>query len=146
MILVTVALAIGFLYSLYQAWQFRPKFHLEKETAKKISTLRGTMMKERWQSIVKRFSLGTPESVRVAIIEADALVDAALKDMDVPGEHLADRLSNLEADDIKSMQRIWRVHRLRNDLVHTPGFALSPDEANAALGDYEAFLKEVEVL
>ena len=146
MILVTLALVFGFFYALYQAWRFHPEFHLEKEKAKKISTLRGVLMKERWQSVVKRFSLGTSESMRIAIIEADALVDAALKDMDVPGEHLADRLSNLETEDIKSMNGIWQAHRMRNDLVHTPGFALSPGDAKAMLDHYEAFLKEIEVL
>ena len=146
MILVTLALALGFFYALYQSWRFRPTFHLEKEKAKKISTLRGAFMKERWRAVVKRFSLGTPESMRIAIIEADALVDAALKDMDVPGEHLADRLLNLETEDIKSMSLIWQAHRMRNDLVHTPGFALSPEDAKTTIDHYEAFLKEMEVL
>jgi hypothetical protein len=66
--------------------------------------------------------------------------------MQIPGEHLADRLSNLDQDDIKSMNRVWRAHRLRNDLVHTPGFAVSPSDAQQAMDDYEAFLKEMEVI
>lgn len=148
-ILVTAALAGGFFYALYQSWRFHPRFHLEKEHAKKIFTLRDAVMKERWQSIVKKFSLGTAASIRVAVIEADALADSALKGMDIPGEHLADRLSNLEGEEdfvIKSMQRVWRAHRMRNDLVHTPGFALSPEDAKIALEGYEAFLKELGVI
>ncbi len=146
MILFTLALAFGFGYALYQSWSFHPKFQLERDRAKKITTLRETVMKERWQSILKRFALGTPEAMRMAVIEADALTDAALKDMDVPGEHLADRLSNLETEEMKSINGIWQAHRMRNDLVHTPGFALSPEDAKTILGYYEAFLKEVEML
>lgn len=147
MILITFALAWGFAYSFYQAWKhFHPRFQLEKEKAKKIPTLRDALTHERWQSMLKKFALGTPESMRIAIIEADALVDTTLKGMDIEGDHLADRLSNLETEDIKSMNRVWRAHRLRNDLVHTPGFILSPDDAKTALSDYEAFLKEIKVL
>lgn len=146
LILFTVAIACGFLYALYQAWRFHPRFQLQKQKARKITTLRSAVTHERWRLITKRFSLGTPESMRIAVIEADALVDAALKDMDLPGEHLADRLSNLEADEIKSLEGVWRAHRFRNDLVHTPGFALSPGDAKATLDNYEAFLKEIAAL
>lgn len=37
-------------------------------------------------------------------------------------------------------------HRMRNDLVHTPGFVLSLEDAKMALEGYEAFLKELEVI
>ena len=86
MILITFALAWGFAYSFYQAWKhFHPLFQLEKEKAKKIPTLRDALTHERWQSMLKKFALGTPESMRIAIIEADALVDTTLKGMDIGG-------------------------------------------------------------
>ena len=145
-ITVYVLLAVGFLYALVKAWHFRLNFRGQAQTGKRVPTLRDALMKEMWQSIVKKFSLGTPESARLAVIEADALVDTALKNMGIQGEHLADRLSNLESEDITTMNRLWRAHRMRNDLVHTPGFALGPSEAKLALEDFEAFLQEIEVL
>jgi hypothetical protein len=145
-ILISVALAYGFGYALYQSWHFHPKFKLEQEKAQKIFTLRDAMMKERWEVIQKKFSLGTPEAVRIAVIEADALVDTALKSMGIEGEHLADRLSNLDSEEITTINRVWRAHRMRNDLVHTSGFVLAPEDAKLAMDDYEAFLKEIEML
>ena len=145
-ILITLALAGGFGYALYQAWHFHPQFQVEDDKAKRIPTLRDAVMKERWHAIMTKFSLGTPDAIRVAIIEADALADTALKGMGIVGEHLADRLSNLDPRDVTTINRVWRAHRMRNDLVHTPGFALSPSDAELAMGDYEAFLKEIEVL
>ena len=146
MILISLGFAGGIAYALLQAWHFHPKFELEREKAKKILTLRDALMKERWEAITKKFSLGTAESMRLAVIEADALVDTALKNMDIPGDHLADRLSNLDTEDLTTVNRLWRAHRLRNDLVHTPGFSLSSSDAELALNDYEAFLREIEVL
>jgi len=146
MILISLALAAGIAYSLSRAWHFHPRFELERDKAKKTITLRDALMKERWEAIAKKFSLGTAESMRLSVIEADALVDTALKNMDIPGDHLADRLSNLDTEDLTTVNRLWRAHRLRNDLVHTPGFSLSASDAELALNDYEAFLKEIEVL
>lgn len=145
-ILITIALAGGFVYAFYKAWRFHPRFRLEQQSAKKIFTLRDAVVRERWRLVMKKFLLGTAESIRLAIIEADALADAALKGKGIPGEHLADRLSNLDAEEIKSMNRIWRAHRIRNDLVHTPGFIVVPADAKMAIEDYEEFLKEIEVL
>jgi hypothetical protein len=150
-IIIDILLAVGFVYALVKAWHYHPNYkgdyHGAKgEHGKRVPTIRDIVLRERWQSIEKKFALDTPESTRLAIIEADALVDTALKGMQIPGEHLADRLSNLDQNDIKSMNRVWRAHRLRNDLVHTPGFAVPPADAQRTMDDYEAFLKEMEVI
>lgn len=145
-ILITLALAGGLFYALYQSLRFHPEFKGESERARRILTLRDAVMKERWRAIAAKFSLGTTDAIRVAIIEADALVDTTLKGMGIVGEHLADRLSNLDPEDITTINRVWRAHRMRNDLVHTPGFVLSESDAKLAMSDYEAFLKEIEAL
>lgn len=146
-IIIDLAMVVGFVYALVRGWSMRPKFYMkEVPEGKRATTLRDVVMKERWQSIITKFSVGTPESMRLAIIDADAFVDTALKGMNIEGEHLADRLSNLETEDIKSMNGLWRAHRMRNDLVHTPGFAISLSDVKLVMGYYEAFLKEIEVL
>ncbi len=150
-IIVDILLLVGFIYALLRAWHYHPNFKggghgTGGEHGKRVPTIRDIVLRERWHAIESKFALGSAESSRLAIIEADALVDTALKGMQIPGEHLADRLSNLDQSDIKSMNRIWRAHRLRNDLVHTPGFAVSPPDAQRTMDDYEAFLKEMEVI
>ena len=101
---------------------------------------------ERWQDITKKFNVGSPDSIRVAIIEADGLADSALKQMGLRGEHMADRLENISDQELKSLDRLWRAHKLRNDLVHSPGFEVSSGEAERAMGDYQAFLSEIGIL
>ncbi len=149
-ILADVALVGGLVYAWKKAWHYHPTYAPHGEGAHVRAAHRQTMhdivMKERWHAIMAKFSTGTPEAERVAIIEADALVDSALKGMRMEGEHLADRLANLESDEIKSMPRIWRAHRMRNDLVHTPGYTVTPQEAERTIRDYEAFLREIEVI
>jgi len=73
-------------------------------------------------------------------------VDAVLKDYGFPGEHLADRLMSFTPEDMKSLNRLWDAHRVRNDIVHRPGAGISVGEGKKAIESYEAFLKELEVL
>ncbi len=135
-----------FLYSLKQVWAFRPKFRAERKAKKKTVTLRTALVLEGWRKVREKASVGSPESLRLAVIEADTIVDGVLKEIGISGEHMADRLAKVNPDTLKSLERVWRAHRLRNDLAHTPGFSLSAEDAREAIEDYEAFLKEIGVL
>lgn len=145
-IAVDAALVCVLALSLMKGWEFRPKLLQQDEKAeKKALTLGTALLKERWDEILQKID-GTPESMKLALIEADNLADGLLKDMRLEGEHMADRLEQLTRDDFSTLDRLWRAHKVRNQLVHEPGFALSKDQAGQALEDYEAFFKEAEAI
>lgn len=145
-IIADLFLLIIFIYALKEGWKFRPKLEIEEGPKDSTFTVRSAMLRDQWKAIQEKFALGTPEALRVAMIEADAFVDEALKKSGLPGQHMADRLSGLNPNELKTLDRVWSAHRLRNDIVHTPGFVVSAKDAETAMGDYEAFLKEIEVL
>ncbi len=145
LIILDIIFVAGLIILIAKTWKFRPALHL-KERAKRIFTLRTEVFRERWQSVIKRVNLASPESMRLAIIEADGVVDAILKDIGISGEHMADRLMRIAPESLLSLNRLWRAHRLRNELVHTPGFAISAEEAKKTIDDYESFLKEIGIL
>lgn len=137
----------GFLYALRQAWNIKPKYHVKgKPKGRSLAALRSKVFQDRWGSVLRRFSANVPDTMRLAIIEADTLVDSVLKDIGLEGEHMADRLAKLNPTTLKGLNGLWRAHRLRNDLVHTPGFALSPKDAREAIKYYEDFLREIKIL
>lgn len=145
-ILIDIFLVAILAIALIKMWKFRPNFDVEPRAQAKVATLRTSVFRERWGKILKKISASTPYSLPLAVIEADALVDDALRHLGLLGEHMADRLSRLSPDDVKTLDRVWRAHRIRNDVVHTPGFYLSPGDGKQALADYEAFLKELEII
>ena len=59
---------------------------------------------------------------------------------------MADRLEQLDLTQINTLDNIWRAHRLRNQLVHTPGYSVNQVDAQRFLKYYEDFLKEIGVL
>lgn len=146
-IVLDVILIIAFVFVFIRALQFRPKFVLNPKPAKERGLiLKDKALEKHWQEIVQKAYGSPPQSLTLGIIEADSFVDGILKRMELKGEHMADRLERLGYRNLKSMEKLWKAHRLRNDLVHTPGFTLAETDAKRVLGDYEKFLKEVGVL
>ncbi|MEY4731343.1 MAG: hypothetical protein RL681_289 [Candidatus Parcubacteria bacterium] len=133
-------------YAFVKSFEVRPKFHRSPFRKKRVITLRQAVFREKWKTILRKFHGGSPEAMRITIIEADALADEALKQMNLKGDTMADRLGRLNPDEIPSLNRIWRAHRLRNDIVHRAGFSFAPEEAQSALNDIEAFLKDIGAL
>ncbi len=97
-----------------------------------------------WSNIVHRANTGTPENLRWAVMEADALVDHVLKQRGMPGETFADRLNEARFTGSKIVEKVFEAHRLRNELAHTPGFQMSSHQAERALVSFRDFLKELK--
>ena len=145
-IILDIILFCIFVYAFYRSLEYRPHLELTRKPKSELKTLRLDFIQSRWKKIMQRKKEGNLDSLRIAIIEADALVDDVLKQKGVPGEHMADRLSNLDISDLPSIEKLWAAHRLRNDLVHTSGFFVAPDDAVLTLDNYRIFLTELGVL
>jgi uncharacterized membrane protein YraQ (UPF0718 family) len=111
------------------------KTNLPKETAKK-----------EWAKIEEHFYKGDENDLKVAIIEADKLLEEALRESGIRGSHLGDRLKNLKPAQLPNLDQIWQAHRLRNDIVHQPTFKLKRDLAERALTIYHETLKSFQLL
>lgn len=140
------ALVGGIIYVLRKSWPLRPSFSAGKEGGRRILTARDAMFVKKWREIEAKAAGELPEASKLAIIEADKFVDDILKKIGLPGEHMADRLDNLPAAEMRSIEKFWYAHRLRNNIVHTPGFEVSPQEARKAMEGYRAFLEELGIL
>lgn len=108
--------------------------------------LRSQRIQEQWRKIRVNAETAPPRSYILAIIEADKCADDAMREAGIRGEHMADRLERLSSDDFRALERLWRAHKIRNELVHTPDFDISPADAKDVLDIYEDFLKEFGVL
>jgi hypothetical protein len=141
------------IYALNKLWKYRPKFVYDPrkwqrylKTKKKKVELNTPIVSSAWSKVQGKVKESTPDSMRLAVIEADGILDEVLKRMGLGGETLADRLGNLKPGQYSSLDRVWDAHRLRNNLVHTPDFQVSIAKAEEAIVAYESFLKEAKAL
>lgn len=138
-------LLIVFIYICVRALEFKPKF-LTSDEARRIIRAKHGEFREKWQRVLSKVYSGRTEARLLAIIEADKIADDVLKNMGFRGEHMADRLMQINSGELQSLEKLWRAHKIRNDLVHTPGFEMSESQAIEVLRNYRDFLEEVKAI
>jgi len=100
---------------------------------------------KQWSKIIKRLETDREVEYKLAIIEADSLLDDTLKKMGYEGETIGDRLKQLSSVILPNLDQVWEAHKIRNNVVHDPDYKLTLDQAKRALGIYEAALRDLEV-
>ncbi|HVX58285.1 MAG TPA: hypothetical protein VG964_00940 [Candidatus Saccharimonadales bacterium] len=98
---------------------------------------------DKWVELLTRVK--TPEGMVLAVIDADKLLDEALRRKGYKGKTTGERLVAAQRD-ISDNDAVWYAHKLRNRLVHEPNAHLKKSEAQSALAGFRACLKDLEVL
>ncbi|MFZ2803724.1 MAG: hypothetical protein WA001_00725 [Patescibacteria group bacterium] len=101
-------------------------------------------MAARWQDVRKTAAQGTM-GAKLALLEADTLLDSGLKSISMPGETLGERLK-VACYKYPKLQSVWWAHKLRNSLAHDSSFQLNPRQASQALDEFERALKVLNVM
>ncbi len=97
-----------------------------------------------WNKITARLDTGLESEYKLAIIEADSMLDDILRRMGYAGETLEERLKNLTSATLPNIEEIKATHQVRNNIVHDPDYRLSLDDARAALTVFEQALRDLQ--
>lgn len=100
----------------------------------------------RWDGIETRLRTGNPSQYKAAVLEADALAEEMLSGAGFDGVNMGERLAAVREGQIESLEDLRLGHAMRNRIIQDPAFALSMEEAEAALGRYRRFFGELELL
>ena len=99
-----------------------------------------------WKKIKERSDTGLESEVKLALIEADALLDETLKRLGYPGESLGERSEKLTVDILPNLEEVRQVHKIRNNIIHDPTYQLNLEEAKESLAIYEKALINLDAL
>ena len=108
----------------------------------KISGLDKKFFQARWSEIEKLMEVKKEMNYKLAVIEADKLLDEALKQMFFPGGTTFDRLK-FATYKFQKLKETWWAHKVRNEVVHNVSYALRHNEAQKVL---ELFNKALRTL
>lgn len=98
---------------------------------------------ETWAELLEKVK--TPEGMVLAVIDADKLLDEALKKRHFKGKTTGERLVSAQRS-LSNNDGVWFAHKLRNRLVHEPNVKLKKNEAQNALGGFKQALKDLGAL
>jgi len=102
---------------------------------------------EQWQTILDHIESINPMDWRVAILEADTMLDEMLKKIGVEGETLGERLKSMDINKFKSLQAAWDAHKMRNTIAHEGlDYQLNKHEARRVIGLYQQVFLEFQYI
>ncbi len=101
----------------------------------------------RWRKIEKHLDSGRESDWRLAVIEADVLLDEMVTTMGYRGDSLGEKLKGVEKSDFMTIDKAWEAHAVRNKIAHEGvAFALTEREAKRVIGLYESVFREFRFL
>ena len=101
---------------------------------------------ENWQDIRELTASANASDWNMAILRADAQLDELLNNLGYEGDTIAERLKIVDPTKLKSMDRVWSAHRLRNAIAHDPLQQYTREMIMHALDSYQLAFKELGFL
>ena len=111
--------------------------------ARRGRKLNAAYYEKKWNELQK--PLKDTATWPLAIIDADKLLDQALKDRRFKGKTMGERLVAAQRE-IKYNDEVWFGHKLRNKLVHESDIKLRERDVKDALLGIKAALKDLGAL
>jgi hypothetical protein len=98
--------------------------------------------RSRWLQVEASLKRDEVSSYHLAVLNADKLLDQALRERGVKGETMGERMKTVR-DTWSSANNVWSAHKLRNQIAHEPDVSVSYDDARRALAGFKQALKDV---
>lgn len=96
-----------------------------------------------WREVEQKINSVNPSDWRLAIIEADVLLDEMLEQMGLPGDHLGERLKAADRSFFNTLDEAWQAHKVRNIIAHQgSSYQLAYNEAKKTVDLYRRVFEE----
>lgn len=103
--------------------------------------------KEKWEKVLKYLNSNSASDWRLAIIEADVMLEDMLRSKGFAGDSVGDMLKSADKSDFLTLDDAWEAHKIRNAIAHSGGdFQLSEREARRATSLFERVFKEFQII
>lgn len=151
---VILSLSLSFLlagviiYCLLRIRQIRMAEHRRFNAASHpVASHDVSRLQQRWQRILSQVDSGNDQGWRLAILEADILLNELLDTLGYKGETMADKMRAVGRGDFKTIDMAWEAHRARNRVAHEgSAHLLNEREVRRIIGLYERVFQEFDFL
>ncbi|MBI4079917.1 hypothetical protein HY414_01665 [Candidatus Kaiserbacteria bacterium] len=101
----------------------------------------------RWNRVLDQTNSSSPESWRLAILEADIMLNELLDVQGYKGETMADKMKQVDRANFNAIDDAWEAHKIRNRVAHEGTAAeLSHHEVRRVVALYERVFKEFKYI
>jgi len=152
LIIKIIFLAISSIFLVFIIWALIKTEWLKRLIIwdlKEFLTFKAYLVKKyikEWKEIKKRLDTGLESEAKLAIIEADSLLNEVLKNQGYEGKTLGERLDKLTTDILLNLAEVREAHKIHSDIIHDPTYRLNLDEAKRVILIYEKALSDLQAL
>ncbi len=98
--------------------------------------------RSKWLTIEQQLKSDEPSSFHLVVLNADKLLDQALRERGFKGQTMGERLK-MAAGIFSNRNSVWTAHKLRNQIAHESDVHVSHDNARSAMAGFKQALKDV---
>jgi len=140
-LLVSLGFLGGIIYTIFEKMNTNDRVKEKRTEHAKQNFPEVSPQQKRWQEIGMMFKSQNSTDWRMAIIDADTMLEDMILGLGYQGETFGEKLKNLQRDGIPWTDAAWDVHLLRNKLAHEGSrYPLTDREAFRAYKIYENIL------
>jgi len=115
----------------------------KKQEEKRLREESRSSKNERWIKTLAYLFSQHASDWKLAIIEADSMLESLMEQLGFRGETLGDRLKNANHENFPNLTIAWEVHTIRNRIAHEGlTFEVSQREAKRVIALYEQIFHE----
>lgn len=135
-------------YASTKRWQYYAQSdrELRQEEALYDEMYRGVKSSNRLDDVLAHIASPNPNDWKLAIIEADVILDEALKQIGYSGGSLGERLKSISTTQLSTLNEAWEAHKVRNRIAHEGAdFVLTKRIAEETINRYRRVFNELGV-
>ncbi len=103
--------------------------------------------KQRWQQVERHIQSTNQNDWRLAILEADIMLDDLISSRGYVGEGLGEKLKQVRPEDLNSIEAAWEAHKVRNKIAHEgSAHELNEREVKRVIGLYKQVFTEAKFI
>ncbi len=154
LVVLSALVSIGAIYGIFKNYNALVKLNkAEKEVygakipLESIDGQKTEAKNERWEQVQKHINSTSQGDWRLAIIEADLILEEMLRAQGYHGDSIGEMLKSVERADMTTLDFAWEAHKTRNDIVHDgSSYLLNERDAKRIISLYEAVFREFEMV
>lgn len=102
---------------------------------------------KKWERVIDHINSPHDSDWKLAILEADIMLDELLNKMNYKGETMGEKLKQVERSDFTTIDLAWEGHKVRNAVAHEGSeYQITQREAERIIKLYEAVFREFKYI
>ena len=143
-VLVSLLFIVGILYCAFRIITIRRieymRFHKHAHTVEAEDIPRTQL---RWARVMEHATSGDEHQWRLAILEADIMLNELLDLQGYKGETMSEKMKQVNPSNFHSIDDAWEAHKVRNKVAHEGSESpLTEREKNRVIGLYKRVFEE----